>query len=71
MEIGSIIKVKNMKHLPFSIIKKKDRRFFSVRFKNEQTGKYLPAISTKKESKQMQYKSHLIGSKMAFLKKMK
>jgi len=39
-----------MKHLPFSIFKKNDRRFFSVRFKNEQTGKYLPAISTKKET---------------------
>jgi len=39
-----------MKHLPFSVFKKNDRRFFSVRFKNEETGKYLPAISTKKET---------------------
>ena len=40
-----------MKHLPFSVFKKNDRRFFSVRFKNDETGKYLPAISTKKETK--------------------
>ena len=39
-----------MKHLPFSIFKKRDRRFYSVRFKNEQTGKYLPPINTKKET---------------------
>ena len=39
-----------MKHLPFSVFKRQDRRFFSVRFKNEQTGEYLPAISTKKET---------------------
>jgi integrase len=39
-----------MKNLPFSIFKKNDRRFYLVRFKNEQTGKYLPAISTKKET---------------------
>ena len=43
--------IKDMKkHLPFSICKKPDRRHFSVRFKNEQTGKYLPPISTKKET---------------------
>ena len=40
-----------MKHLPFSVFKKNDRRFFSVSFKNEQTGEYLPPISTRKESK--------------------
>jgi integrase len=40
-----------MTYLPFSVFKKQDRRFYSVRFKNEQTGKYLPAISTKKETK--------------------
>ena len=39
-----------MTHLPFLIIKKNDRRFYSVIFKNEQTGKYLQPISTKKET---------------------
>jgi integrase len=40
-----------MKQLPFSVFKKGQRRFFYVRFKNEQTGEYLPVISTKKETK--------------------
>ncbi|MDR2923496.1 MAG: site-specific integrase [Treponema sp.] len=40
-----------MKQLPFSVFKKGQRRFFYVRFKDEQTGKYLPVISTKKETK--------------------
>jgi hypothetical protein len=39
-----------MKHLPFSVFKRAGRRFYSVKFKNEETGKYLPAISTKKET---------------------
>jgi integrase len=39
-----------MKRLPFSILKRRDRRFYEVRFKNEQTGKYLPAINTKKDT---------------------
>jgi len=38
-----------MKQLPFSVFKKGQRRFFYVRFKNEQTGEYLPVISTKIE----------------------
>jgi hypothetical protein len=38
------------KHLPFSVLKRRDRRFYTVRFKNEQTGKYLPEINTKKET---------------------
>jgi integrase len=40
-----------MKQLPFSVFKKGQRRFYYVRFKDEQTGKYLPTISTKKETK--------------------
>jgi len=40
-----------MKHLPFIVSKRKDRRFYSVYFKNEQTGKYLSELSTKKETK--------------------
>jgi integrase len=39
-----------MKHLPFSVFRRAGRRFFSVKFKNEQTGDYLPAISTKQET---------------------
>ena len=35
-----------MAHLPFSIFKRKGRRFFYVQFKT-QTGDYLPAVSTK------------------------
>ena len=40
-----------MKNLPFLVFKRSKRRFYSVRLKNEQTGKFLPEISTKKESK--------------------
>jgi len=40
-----------MKQLPFSVFKKGQRRFYYVRFKDELTGKYLPTISTKKETK--------------------
>jgi len=40
-----------MKELPFSVFKKGQRRNFYVRFKNEQTGEYRSAISTKKETK--------------------
>jgi integrase len=39
-----------MKYLPFSIFKRTGRRFYSVKFKNEETGEYLSAISTKQES---------------------
>jgi integrase len=40
-----------MKQLPFLVFKRKQRRFFYVRFKDGQTGEYLPVISTKKETK--------------------
>ena len=40
-----------MKHLPFLVFKRGERRFYSICFKNEQTGKYLTAISTKKDTK--------------------
>jgi integrase len=39
-----------MAKLPFSVFKRNGRRFYSVAFKNEATGKYLPAISTKQET---------------------
>jgi hypothetical protein len=39
-----------MKNLPFLVLKRKERRFYAVKFKDEQTGKYLSSISTKKET---------------------
>ena len=33
--------------LPFTISKRKDSKYFSVRFKDEKTGRYLPALSTR------------------------
>ncbi|MCL1969849.1 MAG: hypothetical protein FWF65_09955 [Bacteroidetes bacterium] len=39
-----------MKHLPFSIFKRTNCRYYYVKFKNNETGKYLPAVSTKQES---------------------
>jgi len=39
-----------MNHFPFIISKRKDRRFYSVCFKNGQTGKYFTELSTKKET---------------------
>ena len=39
-----------MKHLPFSVFKRTDRPCYLVSFKNEVTGEYLPAISTKKKT---------------------
>lgn len=37
-----------VQNLPFTLSTRKDSPFFFVRFKNEKTGKYLNAISTKK-----------------------
>jgi hypothetical protein len=39
-----------MPKLPFSIFRRTGRRFYYVAFKNEKTGEYLPAISTKQET---------------------
>jgi len=39
-----------MAKLPFSVFRRAGRWFFYVAFKNEKTGKYLPAISTKQET---------------------
>ncbi len=39
-----------MAKLPFSVFLQTGRRFYSVKFKNEKTGEYLPAISTKQET---------------------
>ena len=36
-----------MKNLPFTVFKRADRPCYSVKFKNEATGEYYPAISTK------------------------
>ena len=38
--------------LPFSVFSRAGRPYFYVAFKNEKTGRYLPAISTKKEIKE-------------------
>jgi integrase len=40
-----------MVHLPFSVSKRKGRRFFYVQFKNEK-GEYLPAISTRQTTEE-------------------
>lgn len=39
-------------NLPFIISKRKDSKYYSVRFKDEKTGKYLPALSTKQTDKE-------------------
>ena len=39
-----------MKHVPYSIFKRSNSRYYYVKFKNEKTGDYMPAISTKQES---------------------
>ena len=39
-----------MRKLPFLVFKLKNRRFYYIRFKDRQTGSYLPVISTKKET---------------------
>ena len=39
-----------MAKLPFSVFRRAGRRFYYVAFKNENTGEYLPAISTKQET---------------------
>lgn len=39
-----------MARLPFSVFRRAGRRFYYVAFKNEKTGDYLPAISTKQET---------------------
>jgi len=40
-----------MKELPFLVFRRSKRPFYSVKLKNEQTGKYLPETSTKKKTK--------------------
>jgi integrase len=40
-----------MSELPFSIYKQAGRRYYQAAFKNETTGQYLTAISTKQETK--------------------
>ena len=39
-----------MKNLPFSVFKRADRPCYLVAFKNEETGEYLPAISTRQKT---------------------
>ena len=40
-----------MAHLPFSVFKRKGRRFFYVQFKSKDGG-YLPAVSTKQTTEE-------------------
>ena len=40
-----------IQNLPFTISKRKDSKYFSVRFKDKVTGEYLPAVSTKQTDK--------------------
>ena len=44
---GVFARIKDMKRLPFSIYKRSNSRNYYVKFNNEETGDYLPAISTK------------------------
>jgi len=39
-----------MAKLPFSIFRRSGRRYYYVQFKNEETGEYMPAISTRQET---------------------
>jgi hypothetical protein len=48
-----------MKHLPFSITKKNDRRFYAVRFKNDKQGNIFQELAQKK--KQKLFKQLLVG----------
>jgi len=45
-----LARIKDMKSLPFSVFKRADRPCYLVAFKNEETGEYLPAISTKQKT---------------------
>ena len=47
---GVCARIKDMKHLPFSVFKRTGSRYYYVKFKNGETGDYLPAVSTKQES---------------------
>jgi hypothetical protein len=43
-------RIREMKSLPFSVFKRADRPCYSVSFKNEATGEYYPAISTRQKT---------------------
>jgi hypothetical protein len=43
-------RIEDMKSLPFSLFKRADRPCYMVSFKNEVTGEYLPAVSTRQKS---------------------
>jgi hypothetical protein len=43
-------RIREMKSLPFSVFKRANRPCYSVSFKNEETGEYYPAISTKQKT---------------------
>jgi hypothetical protein len=43
-------RIREMKSLPFSVFKRADHPCYSVSFKNEATGEYYPAISTRQKT---------------------
>ena len=43
-------RIRDMKSLPFSVFKRANRPCYLVAFKNEETGEYFPAISTKQKT---------------------
>jgi hypothetical protein len=43
-------RIKEMRNLPFSVFKRANRPCYSVSFKNEATGEYFPAISTRQKT---------------------
>ena len=43
-------RIRKMKNLPFSVFKRANRPCYSVSFKNEATGEYYPAISTRQKT---------------------
>ena len=46
----SFARIRDMKNLPFSVFKRADRPCYRVVFKNEETGEYLSAISTRQKT---------------------
>jgi len=45
-------RIRDMKSLPFSVFKRAGRPCYLVAFKNDETGEYLPAISTRQKTEE-------------------
>jgi hypothetical protein len=50
-------RIEDMKSLPFSVFRRTDRPCYLVSFKNEETGEYLPAISTGQKDEDEAFKT--------------